>query len=152
MTTHTYASSVQWEGSTALGYRGYSRAHTAIATPAHSPLSLSADPAFRGDATRLNPEQLLVVAASSCQLLSFLAVAAQYKVDVLGYADSAEGIMDDAVTPARISRIVLRPVVTVAAGTDPLEVVRLAQLAHDGCYIANSLSSAVQLDVTVVGA
>ena len=150
MTTHTYATAVQWEGSTGLGYRAYSRAHAATAAPADATLALSADAAFRGDATRLNPEQLLVVAASSCQLLSFLAVAAQHKVDVLGYTDSAEGVMDETAEPARISRIVLRPVVTVAAGTDPLEVLRLVQLAHDGCYIANSISSDVQLDVTVV--
>lgn len=152
MTTHTYATSVQWEGSTGVGYRAYSRAHTATAAPATTTVPLSADAAFRGDSARLNPEQLLVVAASSCQLLSFLAVAAQHKIDVRGYADDADGVMDDTALPARIGRIVLRPVVTVAPGTDAGEVVRLAHLAHDGCYIANSLTSQVELHVTVVGA
>ncbi|GAA3584467.1 hypothetical protein GCM10022198_04670 [Klugiella xanthotipulae] len=113
---------------------------------------LSADPAFRGDPTRLNPEQLVVAAASSCQLLSFLAVAAQHKIDVLSYTDTGEGFMDDSVLPARISSILLRPVLRVTPGTDRDEVIRLVHLAHRGCYIANSLNSDIELDVTVLDA
>lgn len=152
MTLHTYSTAVTWEGSTGLGYRQYSRAHVATTSPATATLMLSADAAFRGDPALLNPEQLLVVAASSCQLLSFLAVAAQHNIDVRGYEDRAEGVMDDSDVPARISRIVLRPVVQVAPGTDHAEVVRIAEKAHGGCYIANSLTSSVKLDVRVVDA
>ena len=115
MTTHAYTTTLAWQGSTGAGYRVYPRDHTVTAPPAESPLALSADRAFRGDPGRLNPEQLLVVAASSCQLLSFLAVAARQGLDVLGYQDQAEGFMDDADPPVRISRIVLRPVVSELA-------------------------------------
>lgn len=150
MTTHAYTTSLAWEGSTEAGYRAYPRDHTATATPAEATLALSADRAFRGDPARLNPEQLLVVAASSCQLLSFLAVAARDGVDVLGYQDRAEGFMDDAAQPPRFSRIVLHPAITVVAGTDPDQVVRLAHRAHHECYVANSLTTDVELDVTVI--
>jgi organic hydroperoxide reductase OsmC/OhrA len=78
-----------------VGYRGYPRAHPAWTPPATEALDLSADPHFRGDADLPNPEQLLVLAASSCQLLSFLAVAAKGGVDVLGYVDDASGEMPD---------------------------------------------------------
>lgn len=148
MTTHTYATAVRWAGSTGLGYRAYPRSHTL--TAAGTSLTLSADPAFRGDAQHPNPEQLLVAAASSCQLLSFLSVAARHHLDVLAYDDRAVGVMDDAERPVRLTRIVLRPVITVAAGPTRDEVVRLARLAHDECYIAHSVSSAVELEVTVV--
>ena len=57
--------------------------------PATETFALSADPHFRGDATRANPEQLLVLAASSCQLLSFLHVAATAGLDVLDYTEHA---------------------------------------------------------------
>ena len=150
MTTHTYATTVHWVGSTGLGYRAYPRTHTA--TAADATLTLSADPVFRGDAEYPNPEQLLVAAASSCQLLSFLAVAARHHLDVLGYDDRAAGFMDDSEQPVRIGRIVLRPVITVAPGTDRDEVVGLARLAHEECYIASSLRSSVELEVTVVEA
>lgn len=150
MTTHTYTTSLGWQGSTGPGYRAYPRDHTVAAPPAEATLGLSADAAFRGDPRRLNPEQLLVAAASSCQLLSFLAVGARVDLDVLGYTDEAEGFMDDALVPARFTRIVLHPVVRVAAGTDPDAVVRLAHRAHEECYVANSLAVPVELDPTVV--
>ena len=66
---------------------------------------MSADPAFRGDATRMNPEQLLVMAAASCQLLSFLAVAARARLDVVAYEDEAEAAMPEGDRPVRIVSI-----------------------------------------------
>ena len=84
--THTYRTELAWVGSTGVGYDAYDRAHRVDAAPAEAALDLSSDPAFRGDPARLNPEQLLVAAASSCQLLSFLAVAARARLDVVGYA------------------------------------------------------------------
>lgn len=148
MTTHTYATHLTWSGSTGAGIRDYSREHEVTAPPALTGLRLSADPAFRGDPALLNPELLLVAAASSCQLLSFLAVAARAGVDVVGYADEAEGFMDDARAPARISRITLRPRITT--GADPEQVARLVHQGHEQCYIANSLSTEVVVEPTVV--
>jgi organic hydroperoxide reductase OsmC/OhrA len=144
--THSYSTTLSWQGSTGAGYRAYSRAHTASAEPAAATLELSADRAFRGDPALLNPEQLLVMAASSCQLLSFLAVAARHGVDVLGYEDSAEGVMEESAGPMRISRIVLRPVITVSPWTDTDEVLRLVHLAHEECYIVNSLVATVEIE------
>ena len=152
MTTHTYSTSLVWEGSTGPGYRSYLRDHQVSAAPADASLTLSADPAFLGDAHLLNPEQLLVIATSSCQLLAFLAVAAQHGIDVLGYNDQAEGVMDDRHNPVHISAIRLRPVIRVAAGTDPEEIPRLVELAHQSCYIANSLVTRIEINATVVTA
>ncbi len=143
---HVYSAHLEWSGSTGVGYRSYPRAHTAWTPPATEGFDLSADPHFRGDPDLPNPEQLLVLAASSCQLLSFLAVAAQGGVDVLGYADDATGEMPGDEVPLRITRIVLRPVVTVAAGTDLPTVERMTHEAHEQCYIANSLTSEVVVE------
>lgn len=152
MTLHTYGTNIVWQGSTAGGYRAYSREHTATASPADALLGLSADPHFRGDPTALNPEQLVVMAASSCQLLSFLAVVALRGIDVRSYDDDAQAWMDDSLSPATLTRILLRPVITVAQGTDLTDVLDAAKEAHAGCYIANSLRTAVQLAPTVVSA
>lgn len=118
--------------------------------PPSPEIELSADPTFRGEADRLNPEQLLVMAASSCQLLSFLAVAAQDGVDVLDYEDEAEGTMSTSGHPMRIERIELSPVIRVSPGTDPEHVTALAHRAHQGCYVANSLTTSITLVPTVV--
>lgn len=139
--THQYRAICTWTGSTADGYEHYERAHTVTCPPASTALSLSSDPTFRGDPVRLNPEELQLAAAVSCQLLSFLAVAARARVDVRGYADDAEADMPEDGRPMRITAIRLRPRITVAAGTDPDTVPRLVELAHKECFIANSLTS-----------
>jgi organic hydroperoxide reductase OsmC/OhrA len=151
VTTHTYCTHLVWQGSTGAGYRGYSRRHTAIAPPA-AEIALSADPHFRGDAELTNPEQLLVMAASSCQLLSFLAAAARVGIDVVDYQDNAEGVMSEAGSPMRIERIDLVPVIRVHGSADHDQVRTLVKEAHDGCYIANSLTTTVTLTPTVLDA
>ncbi len=112
-------------------------------------LRLSADPAFRGDPTRHNPEQLLLAAASSCQLLSFLALASRKGMDVLAYSDGAEAVMPTDVTPVWITDIVLRPQILVARGTDHEQVLRLVDRAHEQCYVADTLNAGVRLEPVV---
>lgn len=165
---HTYRARSQWSGSTGAGYEAYDRRHHAVVLDAsarrHRPpttasadivasLELSGDPAFGGDAGLLNPEQLLVLAASSCQLLSFLAVAARARLDVVRYLDEAEGEMPDTTGRTGLTRILLRPVVTLRSGSGVPTAERFAHLvevAHRECYIANSLSTPVTVEPTLV--
>ena len=147
---HRYTVSCRWSGSTKAGYEAYDRAHEGSASPAGRPIALSADPAFRGDAALLNPEQLVVLAASSCQLLSFLAVAARARVEVLRYADDGEGTMPEHDAPSRLTSIVLHPTIWVAPGTDEQRVRHLVEVAHRECYVANSLRTEVRVEPTVV--
>jgi len=150
--THRYTAQLTWAGSTAEGYDRYTRAHEATCDPGSGndqppPLPLSSDPAFGGDPAKLNPEQLLVLAASSCQMLSFLAVAARARIDVTAYEDDAEGVMPEGDRPMRITRIVLRPQITV--GGDAPDDARLRQLvetAHRHCFIANSLTTEIAIE------
>ncbi|MFE6735246.1 OsmC family protein [Microbacterium sp. NPDC057650] len=143
MTTHTYSSELDWTGSTGGGYRTYGRAH-AVGLGEAGSLTVSADPAFRGDAALPNPEQLLLAAASSCQLLSFLAVAALAKVDIVGYTDEAEAITPADAVPMRITEITLHVAVT-GRGTDEWTVRELLETAHEQCCIANTLATPVRL-------
>lgn len=149
---HEYRTSLTWAGSTAGGIRDYERAHDVRAEPAQAGLRLSADPTFRGDAGLLNPEQLLVAAASSCQLLSFLAVAARAGVDVRDYSDHACGVMPTDDPPMRVTRIELTPRITVAPGTDHDEVRRLVERGHEECFIARSVRSEIHIEATVLDA
>lgn len=149
---HLFATQIQWQGSTAVGYRDYDRNHHVRVPAPGLELVASSEAAFRGDATKANPEQLLLAAASSCQLLAFLAVAARNGIDVLDYSDDAEAVMPVTREPMSITRIMLRPVITVAAGTDPDAVIRAAHQGHDECFIANSLRTEVVVEPVVVSA
>ncbi|MDE1887998.1 MAG: OsmC family protein, partial [Gammaproteobacteria bacterium] len=77
---HHYQAMCTWRGSTGAGYETYDRSHELRAPPAPQTLTMSSDPVFRGDPQRLNPEQLLLMAAASCQMLSFLAIAARARL------------------------------------------------------------------------
>ena len=149
MTAHRYTARCSWSGSTAAGYEAYDRTHVVAVPPAEGELRLSSDPAFLGDARLPNPEQLLVAAASSCQLLSFLALAARARVDVVSYEDDAEGVMDDAERPASVQTIVLRPRIAVGPGTTEEQVRKLVEQAHRLCYVANSLRSEIAIEARI---
>ncbi|TWE10196.1 OsmC family protein [Rudaeicoccus suwonensis] len=145
MSVHRYDVGLAWSGTTSVGYDAYSREHQVF--PAElDPVQVSADPHFRGDPARLNPEQLLVMAAASCQLLSFLAVASRARLDVLDYRDSAVGSMPEAKGAMSVTRIELRPTIVLAPGSRLDRLDRLVHLAHEQCYIANSLRSEVVID------
>jgi organic hydroperoxide reductase OsmC/OhrA len=148
--SHRYDVRCHWSGSTGGGYEAYSRAHTASAPPARADLALSSDPHFLGDPDLLNPEQLVVLAAASCQLLSFLAVAARARIDVLGYVDDGVGVMTEGDPPVQLTSISLRPTIRVAPGTSEDRVKHLVEVAHRECYVANSLRTPVIIDATIV--
>jgi len=152
MTQHTYTSNITWKGTTAGGYRGFSRDHTAVAPPALEELGLSSDSAFRGSPELLNPEQLLTIAASSCQLLSFLALASRAGLDIHSYEDRATAVLDTGAIPARITEIVLAPTIRVPAGTDRNSVRAAVESAHRMCYIGNTLNCRIRLQPTVAEA
>jgi len=147
---HRYDVTCSWKGSTAAGYEHYPRAHHMSAPPAQASLAMSSDPVFRGDPARLNPEQLLVMAAASCQMLSFLAVAARKRIDVVEYEDRAEGLMPEDDKPVRITRILLKPRITVRGEVDQEAVEKMIELAHHQCFIANSLKSEIRIEPEIV--
>jgi organic hydroperoxide reductase OsmC/OhrA len=148
---HHYRARASWAGTTSGGYDAYPRAHTVECPPAGTALDLSGDPAFGGDAARLNPEQLLVAAAASCQLLSFLAVAARARLDVVAYDDDARAEMPEDDRPVRITRIVLHPHIVLRGDVREERVRHLCEVAHRECYIANSVKTeiVVEPDITI---
>jgi organic hydroperoxide reductase OsmC/OhrA len=145
---HRYAATTAWQGSTLDGYAAYSRDHRGAAPPAQAELALSADPAFHGDPSRLNPEQLLVLAASSCQMLSFLAICARARLDIRAYEDEAVGVMPEDDPPMRITQVTLRPRITVAGDVDDERLHRYTQVAHRECFIASSLKTRIDVEPT----
>lgn len=151
MSDHRYVTALAWRGSTGVGYDDYSREHEVGAEPAAAQLRLSSDPAFRGDEALLNPEQLLLASASSCLLLSFLAVAARSRIDVVAYDDQATAFMPQG-RRMRITRVEHRPRITVVGEVDDDRVRRMLDVAHRECFIANTLQVETSIEPTVVHA
>ena len=109
-------------------------------------LPMSAAPGFRGDAARANPEQLFVASLSACQALTYLFLAAKHGVAVTAYADDAEGRLGLADGRMRVSKVVLRPRITLADPASEPKARELVEKAHHDCFIANSTSTPVLLE------
>jgi organic hydroperoxide reductase OsmC/OhrA len=90
------------------------------------------------------------MAAASCQLLSFLAVAARARIDVVDYRDDAEGEMPEDEQPMWITRITLRPRITVRSNVNDDRVRHLVDVAHRECFIANSVKTEVVVEPVVM--
>jgi organic hydroperoxide reductase OsmC/OhrA len=109
-------------------------------------LPMSAAPAYKGDASRFNPELLLVTALSSCQALTYLFLAARAGVVVVGYEDEAEGKLALVEGRMRVAKVVLRPIIRLEEGSDEARARELIDKAHDQCFIANSVTTKVAIE------
>ena len=103
----------------------------------------------KGDPAILNPEQLLLMAASSCQMLWFLHLAAKARIDVVAYDDDASALMPEDEEPVRITDITLRPRITVDGDASEERVRKLVDTAHDYCFIANTLNCSMTVEPSV---
>jgi organic hydroperoxide reductase OsmC/OhrA len=131
----------------------YSREHTwkfdgGLTMPA-SP-SPSVVPVPYSNPAHVDPEEAFVAAISSCHMLTFLFLACQQGFCVGSYHDDAVGVMTKNQKGAPwVSSVVLHP--QIAYNGDklptPLDEDHLHHLAHEQCFIANSIKT----EVTVRG-
>ncbi len=150
---HLYTTVMHWTGNLGTGtkdYKAYSR-NFEISVPGKPVLAGSSDPAFRGDGSHYNPEELLVAAISSCHMLWYLHLCAVNGVVVLDYSDEAQGLMAEHDNGSgEFTAITLKPVVKI---TDP-SAREKAMCLHDDaaamCFIARSVNFPVQHQPTVI--
>ena len=151
---HRYSVTINWapgDGPGTIDYRTYSRDHEVSAPGKSAQIAASADPAFRGDSSRWNPEEMLVAAVSSCHQLWYLHLCAVNDVCVTHYEDRAEGLMrQNADGSGEFEWVVLRPRVTIASGSDPDVAAKLHKDAHGFCFIARSVNFDVRHEPDIV--
>jgi organic hydroperoxide reductase OsmC/OhrA len=127
----------------------YSREHTwtfdggariaASASPSVVPVPFS-NPAL------VDPEEAFVASISSCHMLTYIYLAAKQSFQVDSYHDDAVGVMTK--NPAGVpwvSRVTLRPRIVYSGEKlpAPADEARLHHVAHEQCFIANSIKTQV---------
>ncbi len=151
MKDHHYQTHLLWDGNRGDGtssYATYGREYR-ILIDGKPAIEGSADPVFRGDAGRWNPEDLFVAALSSCHMLSYLALCARAGISVVGYEDRAAGVMrEDGRGGGKFEEVVLRPAVTLADPGHAERAMELHERAHELCFIASSCSVPVKVEAT----
>lgn len=149
---HRYRVGVEWTGNRGTGtdgYRNYARANV-IRVDGKPDIAGSSDPAFHGDATRHNPEDMLVAALSTCHMLAYLHMAMLAGVVVTAYTDAAEGVMETAGNGGHFTEVVLHPAVTISRASDPAKARAAHVDAHHACLIASSVNFPVRCEPRIV--
>ena len=150
--THRYDLTMTWTGNRGTGtsgYRDYGRDHE-IGADGRPAIEGSADPVFRGDKTRWNPELELVAALSQCHMLSYLHVCVSAGVVVTAYDDAPYGLMAETEDGGGyFTEVVLRPRVTVADAGMAGQAAVLHEEASKKCFIASSVNFPVRHEPSV---
>ena len=148
---HEYRATVTWkrDGGAVFTDQRYSRGHTwsfdgGITVPgSSSPHSVKLPYSV---AEAVDPEEAFVAALSSCHMLTFLYVAAKQGYVIDAYADEAVGVMTrNEHGKMWVSWVTLAPAIIFAGEKrpTPAQFDELHHLAHEECFIANSVKSEV---------
>ena len=146
---HPYTLLLEWHGDHTRTYESYTRAHT-VHIHGKPPLAATADVPFRGDPALHNPEDLLLAALSGCHLLTYLALCARARINVLKYRDHAEGYLQLTKDGGgHFTHAFLRPEVWVEDTAMLDKATFLHSQVHKYCFIARSVNFPVRCEPTM---
>ena len=152
MKRHQYELSVEWtgnEGNGTLDYKSYNRNHKISAEGKYAEIMASADPAFLGDRTKYNPEDLFLSSIAACHMLWFLHLCSSHKITVIAYLDNATGVMEEAPNGSgKFTKVRLNPQVKVAKESMIQKANDLHQEAGKMYFIANSCNFEIDYNPT----
>lgn len=153
MKPHHYSLYVKWTGNRGSGtssYTAYDRSHT-ISVADKTDILASSDPAFRGDRSKHNPEELFLASLSSCHMLWYLHLCAEANIIVSEYIDHAKGTMTETSEGSgQFTEVTLCPTVKVREASMVERAKTLHQKANEQCFIANSCNFPILHEVTVI--
>ncbi|HEY8382973.1 MAG TPA: OsmC family protein [Microvirga sp.] len=143
---HAHTATIRWGRGEAVFSDGrYSRAHSwtfdgGITVPGSPSPSIVPLPYSREDA--VDPEEAFVASVSSCHMLTFLHLASKKRYVVDSYEDRAAGVMTKNERGRLfVSKVTLDPVIVFSGERQPTpdQIAELHHLAHEECFIANSV-------------
>ena len=111
-TQHSFRARLVWS----KGGQGSELGNHRVEFGGRPALEISAAPQYRGDPSKLNPEELFLASLASCQMLSYLALASRAGIEVLAYEDGAEATLAIAERAGRLLRDLGYSNVSVRAG------------------------------------
>ncbi len=145
-----YKATIKWQRTGVDFLKGkYSREHTwtfdggAVIPASPSPQVV---PMPYSNPAHVDPEEAFVASISSCHMLTFLFVASRQEFQIDSYEDEAVGVMTNNEKGVPwVSLVTLHPKIIYSGGKlpAPADEKHLHHLAHDQCFIANSIKTEV---------
>jgi organic hydroperoxide reductase OsmC/OhrA len=156
--SHEFSAALRWPADPAQAKppeANFSR-NNILLTEGKAEIPGSAPSIYGGDASRYNPEELLIMALAHCHMLTYLAIAAKKRMTVLAYEDRATGTLGPGEAGGRgkmsMREVILRPRVTVSKGSDLAEAIAIHEKAHANCFIASSVNFPVRHEPEIIEA
>ena len=135
-TRHSYTTHLKWTAERKGTLSSSGLPEVEVATP----------PQFPGGHPGIwSPEHLFVAAAEACIMTTFLAIAANSKLEFSSYESEAEGVLEKTDTGFQITEITVRPKIRVEKEEFVQKAQRLIEKAEQHCLISNSMKAAVHL-------
>ncbi len=145
-----YKATIKWQRNSPDFLRGrYSREHTwafdgGLTIPASS--SPHVVPTPFSNPANIDPEEAFVASLSSCHMLTFLYLAQKQGFQIDAYEDEAVGVVSKTETGYMwVSTVTLNPKIAFSGEKlpSPDDEEHLHELAHEQCFIANSVKTEV---------
>jgi organic hydroperoxide reductase OsmC/OhrA len=107
-------------------------------------------PEFKGREGVWSPEHLFVASLNTCYMLTFLAVAENFKVPLVSFSSTAQGKLEKVPgSNYQITEIVVKPRVVIASANDLGRMPRILEKAKENCFVSNSIKTAIKLEPEV---
>lgn len=145
-----YKATIKWQRPSPDFLKGkYSREHTwafdgGVTVPASAAPAVVSAP--WSNPAGVDPEEAFVAAISSCHMLTFLYLASKAGFQIDSYEDEAVGkLTKNEKGIPWVSLVTLNPKIVYSGekSPTPADEERLHHLAHEQCYIANSVKTEV---------
>jgi organic hydroperoxide reductase OsmC/OhrA len=137
--THYYQTEIEW----VQGRQGR------LSAEGLPKLAVCTPPEFKGEAGFWTPEHLLVGAAETCLMATFLGIAENSRLRVAGYRSTARGTLAWVEGGGyRFTEIVLGPVVELENEADRSLAERVMANAAKGCLVTKSMTALARVEPT----
>lgn len=149
---HKYNSRLVWTGNLGNGtsdYQSYDRSYD-LQSDGKPAIAGTSDPAFRGDPSKYNPEELFLFSISSCHMLWYLHLCSVHEIVVTDYNDEAIGTMaEENDGSGKFIEVVLRPSVRITDSSKKELALQLHHKANQMCFIANSCNFEIKHEARI---
>ena len=137
---HLYEVSVNWN----------SEKKGTMSAPGLSSVEVATPPEFPGGHAGIwSPEHLFVGAVNSCFMTTFLAIAANSKLEYADFQTRAVGTLETVEGKFMISEITIEAVTKIRDESQREKALKVMEKSEKACLISNSVKTAVHLKASV---
>jgi len=133
---YEYRTGLSWLGGKAGKMSSEGKPEFRVASP----------PEFRGEAGVWSPEDLFVAAVETCTMTTFISLVERRKLPVISYASEATGTLEYKEGGFRMTKVVVKPEITIGDQESFAETELAVHDAHTHCLITNSITSIVDVE------